>query len=276
MANHKKRWSAPRNVTLRAMHRGMIRSLLKNWKLNSIAVFSLAIAMALSVVVLSFSNAILLRPLVAHNPERLVTLYTVAHNGAKESFSYPDYQYVRDHNRSFSGVAALNYGFYKYEASYGKRDELATLDVVSDNYFDVMGIQPFLGRFFGPGDDRKGAPVAVLTYSCWERWGSDPGIAGKTVTINRHPLTIVGVSPKYLIAPVFGFAADVIVTIGAPGNIGGASLEDRQARSFLLLGRLKPRTTRGQARAELQALWIQLAPPYPTPHPNLTPSLFTP
>src|SRR6266436_5294104 len=99
----------------------MIRSLLKNWKLNSIAVFSLAIAMALSVVALSVSNAILLRPPVAHDPERLVTLYTVARNGAKESFSYPDYQYIRDHNRSFSGVAALNYGFYKYDATFGNR-----------------------------------------------------------------------------------------------------------------------------------------------------------
>src|SRR5260370_8897813 len=138
MADHNKRWSATRNGTLPGICRGMIRSLLKNWKLNSIAVFSLAIAMALSVVALSISNAILLRAPVAHDPERLVTLYTVAHNGAKESFSYLDYQYIRDHNRSFSGVAPLNYGFYKYEASYGKRAEMATLDVVSDNYFDVM------------------------------------------------------------------------------------------------------------------------------------------
>src|SRR5258706_3186301 len=99
----------------------MIRFLLKNWKLNSIAVFSLAIAMALSVVVLSFSNAILLRPPVAHDPELLVTLYTVARNGAKESFSYPDYQYLLDHNRSFSGIPALNYGFFKYDASFVKR-----------------------------------------------------------------------------------------------------------------------------------------------------------
>src|SRR5258708_1482816 len=250
MAVHKKRWSAPRNVTLRAMHRGMIRSLLKNWKLNAIAVCSLAIAMALSVVVLSFSNAILLRPPVAHDPERLVTLYTVAHNSAKESFSYPQYQYIRDHNRSFSGVAALNYGFYKYDASFGKRNELATLDVVSDNYFDVMGIQPFLGRLFASGDDHRRAAEAVLTYSCWERWGADRGIAGKTVTINRHALTIVGVSPKSLISPVFGFAADVIVNIGAPGNIGAISIEDRQARAFLLIGRLKPSTTHGQARTE--------------------------
>src|SRR5258706_493809 len=246
----------------------MIRFLLKNWKLNSIAVFSLAIAMALSVIVLSFSNAILLRPPVAHDPERLVTLYTVAHNSAKESFSYPEYQYIRDRNRSFSGVAALNYGFYKYDASFGKRKELATLDVVSDNYFEVMGIQPFLGRLFASGDDHQRAAEAVLTYSCWQRWGADREIAGKTVTINRHSLTIIGVAPKSLISPVFGFAADVIVNIGAPGNIGGISIEDRQARAFLLISRLRPGIKRGQARAEVQALWSQLAAAYPNADRN--------
>src|SRR5260370_40747673 len=108
MADHNKRWSATRNGTLPGICRGMIRSLLKNWKLNSIAVFSLAIAMALSVVALSISNAILLRSPVAHDPERLVTLYTVARNCAQERFSYLDYQSIRDHNRRFSGVTALN------------------------------------------------------------------------------------------------------------------------------------------------------------------------
>src|SRR6266446_9964083 len=178
MTDHNERWSVLLDGTLREV----IRSPLKNWKLNSIAVFSLAIAMALSVVVLSVSNAILLRPPVSHNPERLVTLYTVAHNSAKESFSYPDYQYIRDHSRSFSGLAALNYGFYKYDASFGKRSELATLDVVSDNYFEVMGIQPFLGRLFASGGDHQRAAEAVLTYSCWQSWGADREIAGKTVT----------------------------------------------------------------------------------------------
>ena len=178
------------------MRRAMIRSLLKNWQLNSIAVFSLAIAMALSVFALSVSNAILLRSPLARHPERLVTLYTVAGNGAKESFSYPDYQYVRDRSRGFSGVAALDYGFNKYDSSYGNRDEVVSLVAVSDNYFDVMEIQPFLGRFFASGDDRRHAPTAVLTYSCWKRSGADPRIIGKTVTVHRHPLTIVGVAPK--------------------------------------------------------------------------------
>src|SRR5258708_1308321 len=193
---------------------------------------------------------------------------TPSHNGAKESFSYPEYQYIRDHNQGFSGVAALNYGFYKYDASFGKRYELATPDVVSDNYFDVMGIQPFLGRLFASGDDHQRAAEAVLTYSCWQRWGADREIAGKTVTINRHSLTIIGVAPKSLISPVFGFAADVIVNIGAPGNIGAISIEDRQARAFQLIGRLKPGVTRGQARAEVQALWRQLAAAYPNADRN--------
>lgn len=251
----------------------MLRSLLKNWKLNSIAVFSLAIAMALSVVALSVSNAILLRPPLARDPERLVTLYTVAGNGAKESFSYPDYQYVRDHNRSFAGIAALNYDFSKYGTTYGNRDELASLDAVSDNYFDVMGIQPFLGRFFASGDDQRRAPTVVLTYSCWKRWGADPGIVGKTVVINRHPLTIIGVSPKAFITPAFGFGAEVIVNLGAPANIEGASLEDREARSLLLLGRLNPGTMGGQARAEVQTLWRQLAAAYPQAERNRTADL---
>ena len=86
----------------------MIRSLLKNWKLNSIAVFSLAIAMALSVAALSMSNAALLRPPLARDPQRLVTMYTVAGNGAKDAFSYPDYRYIREHSRIFSGVAAFD------------------------------------------------------------------------------------------------------------------------------------------------------------------------
>ncbi len=253
----------------------MIRSLLKNWKLNSIAVFSLAIAMALSVVVLSLSNAILLRPPVAHNPERLVTIYTVAGNGAKESFSYPDYQYIRDHNRVFSGVAALSYGVSKDQTSYGNRDELAESNTVSDNYFEVMGIQPFLGRCFAPGDDRRRAAFAVLTYSCWKRWGADQGIVGKTVTINRHALTILGVAPKLFIAPVFGIAADVIVNIGGPVNLGIPSLEDRQSRSFLLLGRLHPRSTLGQARAEVQVLWRQLATAYPDAERDRTANLIS-
>lgn len=241
----------------------MLRPLRRNWKLYSIAVFSLAVAMALSVAGLSLSNALLLRPPLARDPDRLVHIFTVAANGAKESVSYLDYEYLRDHNRGLAGIAAFNYGFYRYDLTFQGREELAEMDGVSDNYFQVLGIQPFLGRFFTAGDDRRRAGEAVLTYACWKRWGADPQIAGKTISINRQPLVILGVAPPQFIGPEFGIASDVVVNLAAPQRIGEASLEDRQARLLLLVGRLRPGVTRSQARAEVRTLWTQLAAAWP-------------
>ena len=120
----------------------MVRSLRKNAKLYSVAVFSLAIAMALTVAALSLSNAFLLRPPLAREPERLVTIFSVAANGAQESLSYPDYQYFRDRSESLAELAAFNYGFYKSVIEREGRREMAQVDAVSDNYFQVMGIPP--------------------------------------------------------------------------------------------------------------------------------------
>ncbi len=230
----------------------MIRSLIKNWQLNSIAVISLAVAMALGVVALSVSNAILLRPPLARDPGQLVTIYAAdrAHNGTPDHFSYSEYQYFRDHSRSFSAVTAFQYSYSKQIIKFGGRDEMAMQNNVSENYFDVMGIRPLMGRFFAAGDDRKDIPSVVLTFACWRRWGSDPAILGKTVTLNRRPVPIIGVAPKEFIAPVFGIAADLIETFND-------SLDDRKAFRYLLIGRLNPRVTRTQARAEVQTLWGQ-------------------
>ena len=237
----------------------MIRRFGKNWKLDSIAVFSLAIAMALSIIALSISNAAMLRPPFARNPDRLISIFTVVGRGT-HPLSYPEYRYIRDHAHTFSGVAALSYGVSKDELSFGDREELAMTNTVSDNYFQLMGIQPFLGRFFSEGDDRNHVPAVVLTYSCWERWGSDPAIAGKTVLLNgQHKVTIVGVAPKQFIAPVFGLAADIIENISAKGF----SMEDWDFWQFYLAGRLNPDATRAQARAEVQTLWSQVVQAYP-------------
>src|SRR5258708_5486554 len=100
----------------------MIRSLRKHLALYSIAVLSLAIAMALCVVALSLSNAIRAPPPYARDPGQLASIYTVALNRAKEYFSYPDYQYFRDHSRAFSGIAETNYGISKVEISQGRRE----------------------------------------------------------------------------------------------------------------------------------------------------------
>ena len=241
------------------------RVLLKNWRLTSLAAFSLAMAMAISVVGLSVFHTTLLRPPAAASPDRLVTIYTRSPASQYENVSYPDYQYYKNNNQVFSDVAAFPYSVSKFLVSSNNRDELATINAVSDNYFAVMGIRPALGQTFEPGDDDKKLPAAVLSYSCWKRWGGDPGIVGKTITLRRHSLTIVGVAPKSFSGTVFGFGTDVFIALGTAADIfqQPGSLADRGDRGLLLVARLKPGVTQRQARAELRTLSGQLAAAYP-------------
>ena len=233
------------------------RTLLRNWSLSAIAILSLSVAMAISVAGLSISDAVLLRPPLAQNPERLVTIHTVAKEGGNESFSYPDYEYIHDHASLFSGVAAFNYGMSKAIVTSGSHREFVW-ESVSDNYFAVMGIRPFLGQLFSPGDDRRKASPAVITYACWQRWGADQKIIGTTMSINSRTLTIIGVGPKDFNGAVFGLSADVIV----PLSVASRDLANRDYRWILLVARTKPGVTRLQVRAEVQTLWKQLSNAY--------------
>src|SRR5277367_5657189 len=242
-----------------------LRMLLKNWRLASVAMFSLAVAMAVSVAGLSVFNAVLLRPPAVAAPDRLDTIYSRSPAGEFENISYLDYEYYRDNSQAFSGVAAFPNSVAKLDVGLGNRDESATISALSEGYFAVMGIRPALGQMFVPGDDDKKTPGAVLSYSCWKRWGGDPGIIVKTLTLRRHTLTILGVAPRNFPGTVFGFASDVFITLGTGADIfqDPGSLTDRAQRSLLLVARLKQNTTQQQARAELQALSGQLASAFP-------------
>ena len=242
-----------------------LRMLLKNWRLTSVAVFSLAVAMAVSVGGLSVFNAVMLRPPAATAPDRLVTIYTRSPAGEFDNVSYPDYKFYRDNNRVFSGVAAFPNSVSKFDMTFGDRDESATISAVSDNYFAVMGIRPVLGQMFVPGDDDKKTPGAVLSYSCWKRLGGDPEIVGKTLTLRRHTLTILGVASRSFPGTVFGFASDVFITLATAADIfqDAGSLTDRAQRGLLLVGRLQRNATQQEARAELQTLSGQLASAFP-------------
>jgi len=234
-----------------------LRMLLKNWKLASIAAFSLSVAMAVSVAGLSVFNGIMLRPPVATAPDRLVTIYTASPTSEFDGVSYPDYKYYRDGNHSFSAVAAFPNGISLRHMTHGDRDETGTVEAASDNYFSVMGIRPILGQLFAPGDDEKKTPAAVLSYSCWKRWGADPEIVGKTVVVNGQALVIEGVTPKDFNGVVFGFRADILTTLDSQ------ALTDRDARLLTLIGRLSPGVSRQRASADMRALSGQLAAAYP-------------
>jgi predicted permease len=246
------------------VHYGL-RILLKNWKPASVAALSLAVAMTLTVIGFSILDGVLLRPPLAVAPDRLVTIYTPTPSHEFDAVSYPDYRYYRDANHSFVGVAAFPNAISKVPLIRGGRDDTGTLEVTSDNYFSVMGIRPVLGQLFTAGDDDSKAPSIVLSYACWKRWGADPKIIGQGVVVNRHTLPIVGVAPQSFTGTVFGFGADVFITLATRAELSRSpqSLADPSVRDLLLIGRLKPDATQQSARTDLGTLSAQLAAAYP-------------
>ena len=142
--------------------------------------------MALGVISLSVSNTFLLLPPAAPEPDRLVKIYTRTPTEAIGAVSYPDYKYYRENNRVFTDIAAAPNSIQVNSSFDGNREIKVVARPVSDNYFAVMGLRPYLGRLFAPGDDSVAKPVAVMTYSCWKRLGSDPNISGKEIAGLHH------------------------------------------------------------------------------------------
>ncbi|MGC2754696.1 MAG: ABC transporter permease, partial [Candidatus Acidiferrum sp.] len=160
-----------------------LRILRKHWKLTSIAVFSLAIAMAAGAVGFSIFNALLLRPPAVPAPDRLVSVYTSTPSEEFGGVCYEDYKNYRDNNHVFSDVLAFPYSISAGLITFDHRNKYGLTNAVSDNYFSVLGVKPILGRVFARGDDDKPSALAVLSYSYWRWLGADSNIAGKTVTV---------------------------------------------------------------------------------------------
>jgi predicted permease len=169
--------------------------------------------------------------------------------------SYPDYRYYRENNRVFTDIAAVPNSIEVHADNDGKREIKVVGRPVSDNYFAVMGLRPYLGRLFAPGDDFLAKPVAVMTYSCWKRLGADPDISGKEVA----GYTIVGVAPREFIGSFYGFNGDLLTSLPRTDS----AYTKRDARQVILVARLKPGVSRRQAQADMAALSGQLASAYP-------------
>ncbi len=248
-----------------------LRILRKHAKLACIAVFSLAIGMAAASVGLSTFNALLVRPPAVAEPNRLLTIYTVTPTEPFNQVSYPDYRYYRDNNGVFSGLCAMPFSISLQSITFEHREKSGLINGVSDNYFSVLGVQPFLGRWLAPGDDDKVMTSAVLSHAYWKWLGADPGIIGKSVTMNGVPLTIVGVAPKRFVGTILSDVPDVWYSLSAGPAIFHQTdnwRTDRNNFSFSLIGRMKPGVTRQQALAEMQGLSRQLAASYPETNKN--------
>ncbi len=171
-------------MAFRSSTRFSLRILGKHWRLTSIAVFSLAIAMAAGAAGFSVFNALLLRPPAVPAPERLASVYTTTPTEEFSGTNYEDYKYYRDNNHVFSDVMAFPYSIAVRPITYEGRNKSGLMNAVSDNYFSVLGVQPILGRVFPRGADDQPSALAVLSYPYWKWLGADPNIAGKTVKVD--------------------------------------------------------------------------------------------
>ena len=235
---------------------GSFRILRKHWKLTVVAVFSLTVAMALGVLTLSVSNTFLLAPPAAPQPDRLVMIRGRSPIGEVDQLSYPDFEYLREHNHVFTDIAAApNSINISGDMAIGAK---ALSRPVSENYFAVLGIRAARGRLLAPGDEKSKTPVAVMTDACWKRLGSDPNIVGKVLFGD----TIVGVTPEDFTGGFYGLNGDLFIPL-SDSNYNAAWRNQREVRGLLLLARLKPGVSRREAQAEISSLSGQLASAYP-------------
>jgi predicted permease len=178
-------------------------------------------------------------------------------------FSYPDFVDFRDHNKSFSGIA----GYFPIDATYSGKEgaERVFATVASSNFLDVLGVQPILGRSFAPGADLAGGEkTAMLSYAGWQsRFGGDPNVLGRSITLNGVPRTIVGVMPRD-----FQFAPSRSSDFWIPLSVSGWRLR-RNAHWIVGVGRLNPGVTFQQAQAEASGLARQLEAQYPESNPGV-------
>src|ERR1035437_8340312 len=238
------------------------RQLRKSPGFTVTAILTLALGIGANAVVFSVLNAVVLRPVNVPNAQNL---YMVQRD-KYPSQSYLDYLDLRDRNRTFESWATYNIvrpaGIYS-----GGNPSTAWPYLASGNYFDTLGIQPHLGRFFHAADEQgmNSAPYVVLSYAYWHsHFHDDAGVVGRTVQINKRQLTIIGVAPRAFRGTELFFApAFWIPMVEQPTIEGYNALQYRGNHSEFVVGRLKPGVTAAQAAADLNVLGAWLSKTYP-------------
>lgn len=251
------------------------RMLLKSPGFTFVAVLALGLGIGANTAIFSVFNGILWRPLPVKDPQRLVVLATKTPSfDFPLNVSYPDFQDYRQLKTVFSDLVAytpnpVNFG------SEG-RPERAWVEMVSGNYFSMLGIEPARGRTFAPDEGWVPGkdPLVVLSYKFWQkRFGGDPTVIGQTVQVNNHPFTVIGVAPENFRGAYYFLEPDFYVPLTTMGLLDPASADDLNKRgaSYLrVLGRLQPGVTPAQAMAAAEPLDHRLAQDFPDAHRGMT------
>jgi predicted permease len=255
---------APLAQDLRYALRGIRRSPL----LASIAVLSLALGIGANTAIFTIMDQLMLRPLPVTNPASLVMLYQMGtNNGNNNGYRVNSYPIYRDFQQKSPALAqVLCRRLTSGSLTAGNNTERVDIELVSGNYFSMLGVTPTIGRLFNSREDDRvynGHPVAVLSYDYWtSRFNRDPSVVGRKIFVNNYPMTIIGVSARGF----FGFdparAPQIRVPILMKPTVAPywshLGMEDRRSRWVQVFARLKPGYTMKSAEASLQVLFHQI------------------
>lgn len=256
-----------------------VRTLAKNPGFMIVSIITLALGIGVNTAIFSMVDAFLLRPLPVNDPSQIAVLgYQQHHQSIQTQFSVADYRDIRNQTSGvFSEVFGYVFGMDGLSVD-GKADRIMT-NYVTGNYFSALGLKPALGRFILPseGEVANADPVMVLAYSYWQtHFGGDPQIVGRKVSVDGHPITIIGVAPKgfvgvYPIISVQGYLPLGMLPIeGQPADF----MTNRQIRGTPVLARLRPGTTLAQAQAVLGVVSQRLSQEHPDADKDLSVQAF--
>ena len=236
-----------------------IRMLIKNPGFTAVAILSLALGIGANTAIFSLVDAVLIKSLPVKNPEQLVAFDSRNSRGEKSNFSHPVFKELRARRQGFSGVFAAMDGTSRLELTGSRSIDgtgQAEVQLVSGEYFQVLGINPIIGRTLTPEEDQTpGAdPVAVLSYGFWQsRFGGDVSIIGQTITLKEQPFTVIGVTQPGFFGEAVGRSPDIWAPLMMEPSLnrGTSYLNDMTTGWLRIMARLQPGVSEQQAQAAL-------------------------
>ncbi len=247
-----------------------LRQLSKDKAFTALAVCTLALGIGANSTIISWIDSTLLTPIpgIAHTSDMITLQRGVRSEHASPPFSYADFVDLRANAHSLTGMLGYHDDYISITGS-GKPERVYGA-LTTTNYFEVLGVRPILGRTLlaAQANEHAGAAEAVLGYDLWKnRFASDPSIVGKTIQLNLHPYTIVGVAPKGFQGCKTGLRTEIWLPLGMDRQIWGSGRIDERGTSWLnVLGVLRPGVTSHQAENELNVLMQRIATEYPGDH----------
>ncbi len=248
-----------------------VRRLRKSPGFAVTAVLTLALGIGAAAAMFSVFDVVMLQPLPYKNVDRIVSVSTTAAANYSQPESWPEYQDMRRLNSTFSVLAGETYQGGGVTLTQGSQATFLHRVQGTDNFFDLYGVKPLLGRTYLPGEDRNGRnDVAVLSYSVWQQYfGGNRSIVGQTIHLDGSPYTVIGVMP-----PGFRVAFDTPNVIYTPLHMSPDQIRSRGSHWMPVFGRMKPGVSYAQAQADMNHVLNEMGKQFPDEDKGKTAKVF--